>query len=126
MKKLYLLMITILMCGTICSCSDDDNGGDIPENVFGTWYGEEMISAIGSLRTVTLSLYEDRTGQFIYTSKVYYRVAEFSFKMNGNTIICDGVIVGEDGVANPFNQRFQYRESSVVPIDMYNEFTLTK
>ena len=114
------------MCGLFCGCSDDHNEDSVPENVLGTWYGEVVTSATGNLRTITLSLYKDRTGQFIYTSRVYYRVAEFSFKMNGNTIVCDGVIVNEEGETKSFNQSFQYNVSSITPIGAYGEFTLTK
>lgn len=40
MKKLFLLMFTVVLCGMFCGCSDDDKDDNQSSELVGTWrYG---------------------------------------------------------------------------------------
>lgn len=127
---IYLLLTLLFSVGFI-SCGDDENGSgnndnEIFETICGTWTGSKTVAQTGSVRSISLTLYSNGTGTFIYTSKVYCRVAEFSFSIQGTTIYCKGVIAGEDGVVNEFNQQFEYRTSHIMPVGAYGDIILTK
>lgn len=127
--KILTMLLFLLACVNFTACSDDDgeeSGGNIPENVYGSWRGEVYTSATGHSRYVYLDLDRDGTGEFTYTSSVYYRNAQFRFSMSGSIITCKGVIAGEDGEINRFNQQFEYYGDCIKPIGAYSEFTLTK
>ncbi len=125
MKKFLFVAIAALFCYGLMACSDDD-GGSIPSDLYGYWYGEIRTAATGNLRTISLSLEEDGSGEFIFSSSVYYRVAEFNYTYRGGTVYCDGTIVNQDGDVKRFNQAFAYDGYTLRPIDTYSEFTLTK
>ena len=57
---------------------------------------------------------------------MYFRAAEFTYTVSGSTISCSGVIVGEDGAVNDFNQQFEYHTSYIMPIGAYDDIRLTK
>lgn len=121
-----LFSLTISLGPAGCGSDDDSLGNAIPAGLYGTWSGSKTISQTGSVRTVILTFRENRTGEFTYSDGGYYRVAEFSYTMNGTTVICDGTIVGEDLIANKFRQMFAYHASHISPIGDYSDFILTK
>lgn len=123
MKKYQRIFTLIFVCTlivTLFSCGDDDDSTPIPSELYGTWYG------VTGSREVYLTLKSDGTGEFQYSSKAYFRVAEFTYKYEGNTIICDGYIVGEDGAVNKFDQQFRYDAPYVYPIGAYSDHVLKK
>lgn len=124
MKRIVYLSTIFLALFFSCSfvsCSDDDEATSIvPKELYGTWYASK------SNREVTLILKEDGTGEFVYSSLAYYRFAEFTYKYDGNMIICDGLIAGEDGEVNVFEQQFKYVYPCLYPIGMYSEYELKK
>lgn len=127
-KFMTAVMTVVFLLGvTSCGSDDkDDQASNIPSNLYGTWSGSVTTQKTGSVRSLSVTFNSDNTGSFRYSSRVYYRVAEFSYSMSGNTIKCKGVIVGEDGVINDFNQQFEYHNSYLVPIGAYTDFKLTK
>lgn len=127
--KILTMLLFLLACVNFTACSDDDgeeSGGNIPESLYGTWYGEVQTQQTGNYRRISLTFNANGTGQFTYSSSAYYRVAEFRFSMSGAVITCNGVIAGEDGVANKFKLQFEYHGSYITPVGAYSEFTLTK
>ena len=119
MKKYFISMLSILTVAVLsmsflsCSKDDSDSGGSIPSEVYGTWSGSLTTSATGTVRSMSVTFGEDHMGTFTYSARVYYRVANFSYSMNGSTITCKGVIAGEDGVTNDFNQQFEYHTTYI-------------
>ena len=121
-----LTVMVLSMSFFSCSKDDGDSGSSIPSEVYGTWSGSLTTSATGTVRSMSVTFGEDRMGTFTYSSCVYYRVANFSYSMSGSTITCKGVIAGEDGVTNDFNQQFEYHTTYIKPIGSYSDFTLSK
>lgn len=118
-----MIALSLVLCFVFVSCSDDSESeyaSSIPSNLYGTWYGS--ISG----RDIYLKLKSDGTGEFQYSSLVYFRVANFTYKYKGNTIDCDGFIVGEDGVMNVFDQQFRYDPPYIYPNGMYSQYQLKK
>lgn len=126
MRFLVMALFVSIMCLPFTSCSDDDDDVSVPEELIGTWSGSVTTSKTGTVRELTVTFHDDGTGSMQYSSSVYYRVAEFRFSVSGSIITCKGVIAGEDGVANEFNQQFEFDGTSLTPIGMYDEFTLRR
>lgn len=126
MKKFLFCAFAAILCCGLTACEGDDGGSAIPSDLCGYWSGEVRTSQTGNLRSISLYLDEDGSGEFTYSSSVYYREAVFNYSYRANTVYCHGVIVNQDGEANAFDQEFAYDGSSLRPIDMYSEFTLTK
>lgn len=132
MKKLFdfryvaMMLLMSLLSLSFSSCSDDDDDFNVPKELVGTWSGSVTTSQTGTVRELMVTFYDDGTGSLQYSSSVYYRLAEFSFNMSGSIITCNGVMAGEDGVANEFTQKFEFNGTSLKPIGMYSEFTLRK
>lgn len=125
--KLMALFIMAMLC--LSSCGDDESDYTPSSNtslnyysLFGTWYGERS----NAHQSINITFRENKTGQFIYESNVYYRVAEFTYSISGNKIICQGTIVGEDGVANNWNQTFEWHDSYLAPLNAYTGIYLYK
>ena len=108
----------------LCSCGDDDESGtgSALSGLIGTWYGERS----NANQSITVIFRKDKTGEFTYESNVYYRVAEFTYSVSGDQIVCKGIIAGEDGVVNNWNQTFEWCGSYLAPIGAYSDIYLYK
>ena len=126
-KWMSMIAISLVLC-CVYGCDKDDSESDFSKNIsdiIGTWGGNSYTST-GSNRTLIVTFYSDGTGEFSYESSVYYRIAYFTYTMKGDVIYCEGIIVGEDGNANDWEQSFQYHGNYLTPIGAYNDIKLYK
>lgn len=109
-----------------CSSDSDDNKQTAPNNLYGTWGGDNRTST-GNTRTLIVSFYSNMSGDLTYESNSYYRMAYFTYTVDGNIINCNGVMAGEDGNANEnWSQSFEYHETYIKPIGAYADISLYK
>lgn len=109
------MLVMALLC--VCSCGDDDSDIGIP-NLFGTWYGEK------SKKQITVIFREDKTGLFTYessyweTNHIYYNI-EFTYRISGNRIICQGSTNGADiaKIGYLWNLTFVYYDKFLIAVD---------
>lgn len=116
------MLVMALLC--VCSCGDDDSDIGIP-NLFGTWYGEK------SKEQITVIFREDKTGLFTYessyweTNHIYYNI-EFTYRISGNRIICQGSTNGADIAGYLWNLTFVYYDKFLIAVDKYDGFYVYK
>lgn len=94
-----MLMLAFMAAITFVACSDDDEGGSVPENVYGTWYG----TSNNGKRSITVTLNRDMTGTENYEwNNVRWtrKTSVFTYSMSGNTIKCKGTYASADSDGN--------------------------
>lgn len=123
MRQTKLVAMLLLALACLCSCKDSDSDADFNlSELYGYWTGTQS----NAHQRIYLTFNEDKTGEFTYESNVYYRVATFTYKVSGDEIICKGIIAGEDGVVNNWEQTFRWNGTYLSPIGAYQGIYIYK
>ena len=123
MRQTKLVAMLLLALACLCSCKDSDSDADFNlSELYGYWTGTQS----NANQRIYLTFNEDKTGEFTYESNVYYRVATFTYKVSGDEIICKGIIAGEDGVVNNWEQTFRWNGTYLSPIGAYQGIYIYK
>lgn len=124
-----LMFCTILMCVGFTACGDDDDGGSAA-NIVGSWYGTRTYyNPVGGTKYQYLSItFESNgTGSMEYEAPGSFSVAKFTYRVQGNTIVCVGAYANTYGdSASDFTMKIAIEGDRLVPIDKYSNFILTR
>lgn len=113
------------------SCGDDkDEPTTAATAIIGSWYGTySYYNPVGGTKYqyLTVRFNADMTGDLEYESPVSYSAAKFYYTISGTTVSCTGAWASSDGdLDTAFNMSFEYRGETLVPLDRYTTFILTR
>lgn len=133
LQLLFLLVASITgLLTTACSDSSDNNNDNDSANHYdlsGTWYGTRYYinnSAV-KYQYITLSLNSDKTGSMEYEAPESFSAAKFTWKVNGDKLICTGAYANTYGeVSGDYTLECRIENDRLIPLNQYSVFILTK
>lgn len=120
LKYLMLLFVAALSVSfTACGDDDDEPDDDMSiESVVGHWYWTD-----GGAYHLYVDLYDNQSGELEYVRPSGYETktsfSAFTYTMNNNTVVTNGVIVLGDGEVEPLNVNFTYKDGCLYPSNRY-------
>lgn len=119
-KYSFLALLSLIMCSmAFVACGSD--GDEIPSNLVGDWYG------YSDKRSVYVTFNSNGTGTMEMTwESVTYKEARavFSYKVNGNEIVCNGTIAEASTTGDALQEEFTttfYLNGSILSGGKYSD-----
>lgn len=110
----------------LASCDDDAS----TSNILGTWYATFTYNnPVAGKKSTNLeaTFNANNTGEIIYDSSVVYSVFEFTYKIKGNIIQCQGVKVDSNGdIEYDYMVNIKIEGDRLIPQNHYTNFILTR
>lgn len=127
-----LALIACLFTTFFYSCGNEDepSNNELAESIVGSWYGQRTYNNPASgqkFQSLSITFYQNRTGDLEYEAPTSYTAASFTYKINGDIIQCTGVRAYTDGdVETDFTMKLRIESDRLIPLDKYSEFILTR